>query len=161
MQPCKNIFHIQVLVIYFFCNPTHLTETGTANRWGTTNSKPPGLIIMIRHSETPRSRSVGSYLYYSFVQVHSIAMPRTSHLKLCNHAEPKWFPWAKPPWFDSSSSNFTVQDHILSTAGDALTSYTQYTIIFAILNNIIFHNKSQVFFFLYIVVISDLPSMII
>ncbi len=23
-----------------FCNPTHKTETGTANRWGTTNSKP-------------------------------------------------------------------------------------------------------------------------
>jgi hypothetical protein len=33
------------LVIYFL-------ETGTANRWGTTNSKPPGPIIMIGQSET-------------------------------------------------------------------------------------------------------------
>ncbi len=33
-----------------FCNPTHKTETGTTNRWGT--SKPPGPIIMIGQSET-------------------------------------------------------------------------------------------------------------
>jgi hypothetical protein len=34
----------------------------------------------------------------------------------------EWKPicWAKPAHFDFSSSNFTVQDQILSTAGDAL-----------------------------------------
>jgi len=36
-----------------FCNPNCKTETGTANRWGSTNSKPSGRIIMmgpIRHT---------------------------------------------------------------------------------------------------------------
>jgi len=36
-----------------FCNPTHETETGAAN---TTNSKPPGRIIMMGQSETLSSR---------------------------------------------------------------------------------------------------------
>jgi hypothetical protein len=35
-----------------FCNPTYKTETGTANRWGTTNSKPLGRIIMMGQSAT-------------------------------------------------------------------------------------------------------------
>jgi hypothetical protein len=30
----------------FFSILTHKTETGAANRWGTTDSKPPGPIIM-------------------------------------------------------------------------------------------------------------------
>jgi hypothetical protein len=34
------------------CNPTHKTETWTANKWGTTSSKPPGPIIMMGRSET-------------------------------------------------------------------------------------------------------------
>jgi len=52
-DPAKNIFHIQVLVMYSFATPTHKTETGIANRWGmTTNSKPPGPIIMMGGSET-------------------------------------------------------------------------------------------------------------
>ncbi len=33
MQTCTNIFHIQFSYL-LFCNPTHKTETGTANRWG-------------------------------------------------------------------------------------------------------------------------------
>jgi len=35
-----------------FWNPAHQTETDTANRWETTKSKPPGLIITIGQSET-------------------------------------------------------------------------------------------------------------
>jgi hypothetical protein len=43
-----------------------------------------------------------------------------------NGAErPKPFSCAKPTNFDFSSPNFTVQDHILSTAGDALGSNNQ------------------------------------
>jgi hypothetical protein len=30
--------------------------------------------------------------------------------------------WAKPAYFDFSSSNFNVQCHILSSAGDGLTT---------------------------------------
>ncbi len=37
---------------YTLCsNPTHKTETGIANSWGTTNSKPAGPIIMMGQSE--------------------------------------------------------------------------------------------------------------
>jgi hypothetical protein len=32
---------------FFSGNPTNKTETGTAYKWGTTNSKPPGQIIII------------------------------------------------------------------------------------------------------------------
>jgi hypothetical protein len=35
-----------------FGNPTNKTETVTANKWGTTNNKPPWPIIMMDQSET-------------------------------------------------------------------------------------------------------------
>jgi hypothetical protein len=35
------------LDVFFFGNPTNKTVTGTAYTWGTTNSKPPGPIILI------------------------------------------------------------------------------------------------------------------
>jgi hypothetical protein len=35
----------------FFGNPTNKTVIGTAYMWGTTNSKPPGPIIIIDQSE--------------------------------------------------------------------------------------------------------------
>jgi hypothetical protein len=43
------------LVMYSFATPTHKTETGTAYKWGTTNNKPPGPIIMMGQSETGSS----------------------------------------------------------------------------------------------------------
>jgi hypothetical protein len=55
---CKNIFHIQALVIYFVSNLTHETETGTADRWGITNNKPPEPITMIGQSETLSSSQI-------------------------------------------------------------------------------------------------------
>jgi hypothetical protein len=64
--------------------------------------------------------AVRSYLLHSFVQRHSAAAPRTSHGTLRNYTEPKPISWVKPVQVEFSSSNFTVQDHILSTAGDAL-----------------------------------------
>jgi hypothetical protein len=36
---------------FFFRKPTNKTETRTAYSWGTTNSKPPGPIIVIDESE--------------------------------------------------------------------------------------------------------------
>ncbi len=54
MWPCKHIFHIQVLVFVLFCNSANKFETGTANMWGTSNSKPLGSIIRwgaIRNTE--------------------------------------------------------------------------------------------------------------
>jgi hypothetical protein len=43
-----------------------------------------------------------------------------SHDNACNYAEPKPFSWAELAYFGFSPSNFTVQDHIPSRAGDAL-----------------------------------------
>jgi hypothetical protein len=65
------------LVLYFFGNPTHKTETWTANRWGTTNSKPPGQIIMIGQSEMLMSNQIT--LFYG---VNIVAAPFASHGKI-------------------------------------------------------------------------------
>ncbi len=57
-------------------NPTHKTETGTANTWGTTNSKPPALISMIGQSEKLNSSQI---IFITLcLQVHSVAAPITS-----------------------------------------------------------------------------------
>jgi hypothetical protein len=62
---------------------------------------------------------VRSYLLHSFLQVHSVAVP-FSHFNLCNYSEPIPLSWAKRVYCNFSSSNCTVQVHILITAGDAL-----------------------------------------
>jgi hypothetical protein len=54
--------------------------------------------------------------------VHSVGAPFTSHRKPRNYAEPKLFSWAEPAYFDFSSSNFKLQGHILSTAGDDVSA---------------------------------------
>jgi hypothetical protein len=43
----EKIFFPSKFSYVLFHNPTHKTKTGTANRCGTTNSKPRGLIIMM------------------------------------------------------------------------------------------------------------------
>ncbi len=48
----SDFFSHPSLVIYFF------RKTGTANRWGTTNSKQPRRIIMIGQSEILSSSSI-------------------------------------------------------------------------------------------------------
>ncbi len=48
-----------------FDNPTNKTETGTADTWGTTNSKPLGPIIVIDQSEI-LSRSHAQFITLSF-----------------------------------------------------------------------------------------------
>jgi hypothetical protein len=50
-DPAK-IFFTSKFSYVLFCNPTNKSETGTANRWGTTDNEPPGPIIMMFQSET-------------------------------------------------------------------------------------------------------------
>jgi hypothetical protein len=50
-DPAKIYFRSKLSYV-LFCNPTHKNETWIANRWGTSNSKPPGPIIMMGQSET-------------------------------------------------------------------------------------------------------------
>jgi hypothetical protein len=93
---CANTFHIQLLIA------NHLDQS----LWST-NQK--------------HWAAVKSYLLHSFLlQVHTVVAPFTSHRKLCNYAKSKLFSSTKPACFDFSLSNFTLHDHIWSTAGDAL-----------------------------------------
>jgi hypothetical protein len=99
MWALQNHFSHPSLVIYLFCNPTHKTETRITNRWGTTNSKPPGGIITISQSET-NAAAVRSYLLHSFFcRCTRIGVPFTSHRAVSNYAEPN-------PIFLSQTSTF-------------------------------------------------------
>jgi hypothetical protein len=48
----QKYFSHPSLVMHSFGNPTNKTGTGITNRWGTTNNKPLGPIIMMGQSET-------------------------------------------------------------------------------------------------------------
>jgi len=73
--------------MYFTMTPAHKTETGTANRWEITNSKPLGPIIMMGQSET--TEQLSDHIYYTFVS--SVTAPFYEPCKLCAFAEPKPF----------------------------------------------------------------------
>ncbi len=60
-------------------------------------------------------QALRSFLLHCFLQVHSIAVPFTLHSKLCNNVEPNRHV------LTFSSSNYTLQNHILSMAGNGLT----------------------------------------
>ncbi len=55
--PYKYFFTSKFSYVLFY-NPTHKTQTGTTNTWGTTNSKPLGPIIMMGHSKTLNSSQI-------------------------------------------------------------------------------------------------------
>ncbi len=81
----------------------------------------PGSVDLI----TTKQNKLPSFIIHrlhSFLHVNKLTAPFSSHHKLCNYAEPKPLSCAKPACFEFSSSNFNVQNHTLSTAGDALTS---------------------------------------
>jgi len=109
----QKYFSHPSLVIYFFATP-HLRlkqrlEIGER------------LPNQLDQSETGSSSQI-IFIYTLLRQVHSFDVHFTSLSKLCKYAGPKPFCWAKPAWLDFSSCNFNVQGHILSTAGDALTT---------------------------------------
>ncbi len=90
-DPVK-IFFTSKFSYVLFCNPAHKTETGTTNRWGTTNSKTTWTIFL-----------------------------------------------SQPACVGCSWSNFTVQDHIPSTFGDALRGYVRWRTIHWVLCTIMRH----------------------
>jgi hypothetical protein len=73
-----------------FSNPTHKNKTGTANRLETTNSKPPGPIIMIGQSQTGSGSQI-IFITLFFWQGLDFAVPFTSLSKLCKNVGPKPF----------------------------------------------------------------------
>jgi len=103
MWPCKKVFTSKFSYILLW-NPTHKsdkTETGIANTWGTTNSKPSGPIIMMGQSEIVISSQIIFITLFSAGAQHCCAFyqPRQS---ICTYAVPKPFSWAKPACFDFS-----------------------------------------------------------
>jgi len=58
MWPCKNISPIQVLVIYFLPTPPIKLKLAVQIGGETTDSKPPGPIIMISQSRTGSSSQI-------------------------------------------------------------------------------------------------------
>ncbi len=101
-----------------------------ANSWATTNSKPPGPIIMIDQSEIntePQSGPIYYTLLYAGAQRCWAFLPPAIGKRCSYAAEPKLFSWAKPACFDFSSSNFTVQDHLWSTQLEMLSGKVEET----------------------------------
>jgi hypothetical protein len=66
-DPVK-IFFTSKFSYALVCDPIHKTESETANWCGTTNSKPPGPIIMMGESETLSSTQNCSPLYQPWHQ---------------------------------------------------------------------------------------------
>jgi hypothetical protein len=104
------------LVIYFFATPPIKPKQ---NKWGTTNSKPHGPILMMAQSETLiSSQIIFITLFSTCAQLCCAFYQPLQTVQLC---------WAKTVFLtqtaiflDFSSSNCALQDHILSTSGDAL-----------------------------------------
>jgi hypothetical protein len=75
-DPAKIFLTSKFSYLPFF-NPTHQNKTGTANRWETTNSKPPGPITMIGQSQTGSGSQI-IFITLFFWQGLDFAVPFTS-----------------------------------------------------------------------------------
>jgi hypothetical protein len=81
----QKYFSHPSLAIYSYATPTHKTETGTANRWGTCKSKPPGPISMMGQSKNTDHQS--DHIYYTLlwrcIELLRLS-PATAHtMQLC------------------------------------------------------------------------------
>jgi hypothetical protein len=115
--PAKIFFTSEFSYLLFYI-PTHKLEIGTANRLGSTNSEPPGPIVMMGQLETLSSSQIILLHPALFCRCTTLLrlLPATADSQIMlsrNH-----FPKLNRHFF--SSSNFTVQDHILRITGDAL-----------------------------------------
>jgi len=97
-DPSKILFTSTFSSVWF-CNPSHKTKTGRANRWGTTNSKPWGPIIMMSQSKTLSSSQI--IFYYTLFWRCTVLLCHLAATtnKLCNCAEPQPFSQAKLAYF--------------------------------------------------------------
>jgi hypothetical protein len=118
MWHCEIIFHIQVLVMYPFATPPIKLKLGKQILGG---------LLITNHldqslwwSNQKHWAAVRSYLLHNFFAGAERCWAFYQPRQLRNYAEPKLFSWVKPAYVRFSSSIFTVQDHILSTARDAL-----------------------------------------
>jgi hypothetical protein len=87
-DPAKIFFTFKFSCV-LFCNLTNKTETGTSNKWGTTNSKPPGPIIMMNQSETPKQQ-LDHFNYTFFCRCTALLCRLPATAAVHNYAEPNW-----------------------------------------------------------------------
>jgi hypothetical protein len=107
-DPAKMFFTSKFSFV-LFCNHTCKTETGTANRWETTNSKPLGPIIMTGRSETPSSSQIIFItLFFAGGQCCCTFYQPWQPAQLC---EAKTIFLSQTVMCSISSSKFTMQDH--------------------------------------------------
>ncbi len=120
MGPWRKFFsHPSFSYLLFFA--TSPMKLKLANKWESTNSKPPGPIITIGQLETRTSSQI-QFITLFLWQVHTLAAPFTSLSNPCKYAWPKPISWAKPACSDFSSWNSIMGaagSHAeLSTAGE-------------------------------------------
>jgi hypothetical protein len=84
-----NIIFTSKFSYLLFCNPTHKTQIGTTNTWGTINNKLSGPIIMMGHLKTLSSNQIAFITLFT-AGAHVPAL-FTSHHELSNFVERKPF----------------------------------------------------------------------
>jgi hypothetical protein len=97
-----------------FSNPTHKLKlkSGTANRWETINSKPPGPIIMIGQSET--GSNIRSYLSHSSLAGVRLCCAFHYPQQTVQKCWVNTILLSQPACFNFYSSNFNLQGHLPS-----------------------------------------------
>jgi hypothetical protein len=114
-----KIFFTSKFGYLLICSLTHKTETGTANRWETIYSKPPGPIRTMGQLETLiSSQIIFITLFPRGAQCVCAIYDPQQTLQLC---EPKTIFLSQTGIFWLVFIKFYCADHILNTAGDALT----------------------------------------
>ncbi len=111
--PAKNKYfsHPSLIIHLFLPTPPIKLKQGQQIGGGTTNSKPPGPIIMMGRSETLSSSQI-QFITLFFCSCTGLLRLLAKGGKVCaimlwqNH-----FPEPNQTYFDFSSPNFIVQDH--------------------------------------------------
>ncbi len=103
--------------------PTYKTETGTANRWETTNSKPLGPIKLSTQSETTNKQTNRQSSQKTFDL--TVFIIRLFPGLLQGFENCAFFSWSSgfTGFDESTSSKVSSESHMLSIGGDALTEY--------------------------------------
>ncbi len=95
----EKIFFTSKFSYVLFCNSTNKTETGTANTWGTTNSK----TAWTNHYDGPirNTEQQLDHIYYTLLCMCTPLQQRLvpATVTCPNYVEPKLFSWVKPVQF--------------------------------------------------------------
>ncbi len=118
---CKKTFTSKFQLCYSCTTPPiKLKLVCTTNRWGTSNSKPPGQIIMMGQSETLSSNQIIFITLFPASVQRCCAVQKPRQCAQFRKAKTNFLSQTGMCWM------FTVQDHIRSTVGDAPIPFPLY-----------------------------------